>query len=63
MAEFSHINVDQQFSPQISHDNVTYQILAIFISDYHNSFIKLYPHASVIPKMHSMIHMPRLIPR
>lgn len=51
--------VDRLFSPQISQDSASY--LAILISDHHNEFVRLYPNESVIPKMHSMIHMPRLI--
>ena len=33
----------------------------VLISDHHSSFIQLYPHLSITFKMHSMIHMPRLI--
>ena len=51
--------VDRLFCPQISEDSVSY--LATLIEDHHNCFVKLYPDASVIPKMHSMVHMPRLI--
>ena len=35
--------------------------LESLISDHHSCFRELYPHASVTMKMHSMIHMPRLI--
>ena len=51
--------VDRLFAPQISEDSVAY--LAVLISDHHNAFVKIYPNESVIPKMHSMVHMPRLI--
>lgn len=51
--------VDLLFCPQISEDNVVY--LAALISDHHENFSKLYPTSSVIPKMHFMVHMPRLI--
>ena len=33
----------------------------VLISDHHSKFKDLYPHISVTPKMHSMIHMPRLM--
>lgn len=51
--------VDILFSPKISMDQVGY--LARIITEHHRTFRQLYPEASVIPKMHFMIHMPRLI--
>ena len=33
----------------------------VIISDHHSSFRELYPHLSITLKMHSMIHMPRLM--
>lgn len=51
--------VDILFSPDLVQDNAPY--LAILISDHHEQFVQLYPHNSVIPKMHFMIHMPRLM--
>ena len=33
----------------------------VLISDHHYKFQELYPHASITLKMHSMIHMPRLM--
>ena len=50
--------VDLLFSPTISEDNAVY--LASLISDHHEQFTQLYPSSSVIPKMHFMVHMPRL---
>ena len=35
--------------------------LESLISDHHVSFKELYPDVSITMKMHSMIHMPRLI--
>ena len=35
--------------------------LESLISDHHLCFKQLYPEASITMKMHSMIHMPRLI--
>lgn len=51
--------VDLLFCPRISEDSASY--LAALISDHHNEFVELYPTESVIPKMHYMVHMPRLI--
>jgi len=51
--------VDRLFSPKISEDDATY--IKWLISDNHQEFCKLYPTASVIPKMHFMLHMPRLM--
>ena len=31
------------------------------ISDHHHDCCRLYPHSSIIPKMHFMVHMPRMI--
>ena len=45
--------VDYLFSPQLSY-------LSVLINDHHNVFTQLYPDESVIPKMHSMVHTPRL---
>ena len=35
--------------------------LESLISDHHFSFRDLYPSSSVTPKLHSMVHLPRLI--
>lgn len=35
--------------------------LEALISDHHSTFKELYPHASITMKMHSIIHMPRLL--
>ena len=35
--------------------------LEVLISEHHSTFSDLYPHASITMKMHSIIHMPRLI--
>ncbi len=51
--------VDRLFAPDITVDNVAY--LNRIISEHHHEFVRLYPGQSVIPKMHYMIHMPRLI--
>ena len=38
-------------------------ILEALIYDHHTAFICCYPHASVIPKMHYMVHFPQQIIR
>ena len=35
--------------------------LESLISDHHSTFRSLYPNVSITLKMHSMVHMPRLI--
>lgn len=50
---------DLLLAPKITEDEVAY--LQILISQHHTAFAELYPDASVIPKMHYMLHMPRLI--
>ena len=51
--------VDLLFCPKTTKDHAAY--LATLISDHHSNFCRLYPTKSVIPKMHFMIHMPRLM--
>ena len=51
--------VDLLFSPKTSEDYAVY--LASLINDHHHEFRRLYPSASIIPKMHFMVHMPRLM--
>ena len=50
---------DHLLAPEITEDDVVH--LSTMISDHHTEFKHLYPHASVTPKMHYLIHMPRLI--
>ncbi|XP_028416232.1 uncharacterized protein LOC114540154 [Dendronephthya gigantea] len=49
------------FSPLVSKQQIPY--LQVLIQNHHESFKALYPHASIIPKMHYMIHMPRTMLR
>lgn len=35
--------------------------LEALISDHHSTFRALYPHVQITMKMHSMVHMPRLL--
>ena len=51
--------IDILFCPSTSEDNAAY--LAILIDQHHQRFRDLYPMESVIPKMHFMVHMPRLM--
>ena len=51
--------VDVLFSPNTSDEYMAY--VAALISDHHHDFCRLYAGHSIIPKMHFMIHMPRLM--
>ena len=51
--------VDLLFSPKTTEDYAFY--LISLINDHHQTFSKLYPHASILPKMHFFLHMPRLM--
>jgi len=51
--------VDRLFSSRVSEDTAVY--LGVLIDEHHTAFTSLYPNESVIPKMHFMVHMPRLI--
>jgi len=50
---------DYLLAPEISLDEVAYVKTAI--EDHHRAFTTLYPTASVPPKFHYIIHMPRII--
>ena len=50
---------DYLFAPEITSDEVAY--LEVLIEEHHTTFTELYPTTSVIPKMHYLIHAPRLI--
>lgn len=50
---------DHLFAPAITRDEVGY--LKVLIEEHHSAFCVLYPSASVIPKMHYLVHSPRLI--
>lgn len=53
--------VELVFSPVISREQVSY--LQVIIQEHHKGFADQYPNASVIPKMHYIIHYPRTIIR
>ena len=50
---------DILFAPEISVDDIGY--LKMLIEEHHSTFVTLYPESSVIPKLHYIIHTPRLI--
>lgn len=52
---------DYLFAPKISHDEVSH--LKFLIEEHHTEFCRIYPDASVIPKIHFLIHHARLIMR
>ena len=51
--------MDYLLAPKITHEEVSH--LKFLIEEHHSMFVELYPDASVIPKMHYLIHTPRLI--
>ena len=53
--------MDILFSRRIPFEKCGY--LESLIGDHHQSFKDLYPGASITLKLHSMVHMPRLIVR
>ncbi len=50
---------DYLLAPEITEEEVAY--VKMRIQEHHDTFVELYPEASVIPKMHYIVHMPRLI--
>ena len=50
---------DYLLSPRITQDDAAF--LQYQIAEHHEQFVNLYPSHSVIPKMHYMVHMPRLM--
>lgn len=53
--------VEITFSPLMSPNQASY--LQGLIEDHHQKFLEEYPDASIIPKMHYIIHYPRTIVR
>jgi len=51
--------VDLLFSPKTTEDHAVY--LISLINDHHQTFSELYPDASILPKHHFFLHMPRLM--
>ena len=46
-------------APIIHQDEIA--LIKVKIADFLSEFTELYPDASVIPKMHYMVHLPRLM--
>lgn len=46
-------------SPEITPEEAAF--VKVLIEQHHTQFKMLYPNASITPKMHYLIHMPRLI--
>ena len=53
--------VDLIFCLKTSHDHAAY--ISTLISDHHSTLCQLYDGWSIIPKMHFMVHMPKLMIR
>lgn len=53
--------VDVVFSPAITANKAAF--FKDLIEDHHNRFVQLFPEASIIPKMHYIIHYPRTMLR
>lgn len=53
--------VDIIFAEVTTADKAVY--LSNLIADHHSRFVQLYPHCSVIPKMHYILHYPRTMAR
>ena len=51
--------VDLLMASEVSADEVA--LLDLLINEHHTTFVQLYPEESVTPKLHYMVHMPRLI--
>lgn len=51
--------VHHLFAPRLHKNDLA--ILKMMIQTHHEKFIVLYPHNSVTPKIHYLLHMPRLI--
>ena len=53
--------VDLLLAPDLTEDDIT--DLSVRIYDHHFEFVRLYPHASITPKIYYLVHMARLILR
>ncbi|CAN7950584.1 unnamed protein product, partial [Ixodes hexagonus] len=52
-------NVDIVCAPQLTTNTIPY--LKVLVSDFYSAFTQVFPEVNVIPKMHYLIHYPRLI--
>jgi len=53
--------IDIVFAPVITQDQIAF--LRIIIKEHHESFVQLYPHCNITPKLHYMIHYPHWMSR
>lgn len=51
--------VDLLLAPEVTEDDCAH--VSILITEHHQEFVRLYPHASVTPKVHYLVHMARLM--
>ena len=51
--------MDILFSPTVNRDDCSY--LESLISDHHHTLVLLFPNLHITPKLHYLIHMPRLM--
>jgi len=51
--------VDRVLATKCTESDADY--IEVLISDHHHEFCRLYPGHSIIPKMHYMVHIPRLM--
>ena len=53
------LDIVDTFARRITED--TPGVFNCLIEEHHTNFTQLYPHQSVIPKMHFMVHTPRIM--
>ena len=51
--------VDILFAPDVTLEDIA--LLAVLVQDHHTDFVRVYPLASVIPKMHFILHMAKIM--
>ena len=47
------------FAPTIDKDDLA--VLDVLLTEHHRQFVTLYPEERLLPKMHFLLHTPRLI--
>ena len=52
---------DYLLAPEITPDEVAH--LKVLIETHHSAFVEIDPDSSILPKMHYLVHIPRLIIR
>ena len=51
--------VDILLAPDVAVEDTA--LLSVLIQDHHIDFVAMYPNATVVPKMHFMIHMANIM--